>query len=190
MKPVVILVNGMPGTGKSTLASKLRDDLQLPLVSKDGLKEYFYDVLGVTTRDESRAVGAACLDMIYALTREYAAQGLSVMIESPMFYRYAKPEFEDILEEIDITFVEVHCRTNKDVRRDRMAYRRQHENRHAIHMLTETILGENDPEPGDYEPLGIGTLFEIDTTSFSDDHYAKLLNDIKLTIPQGGQYER
>ncbi len=186
MKPVVILINGMPGTGKSTLAAKLHDDLQLPLMSKDGLKEYFYEVLGVATREESRAVGAACLDMVYALTREYTSQGLSLIIESPMFYRFAKPEFEDILEETDITFVEVHCRTNKDIRRDRMAYRRQHENRHAIHILTETVLSEADPEPSEYEPLGLGTLFEIDTTNFGDDHYAKLLNEIKLTIPQGG----
>lgn len=39
MKPKLIVVTGMPGSGKTTLASLLSDSLYLPLLSRDKLKE-------------------------------------------------------------------------------------------------------------------------------------------------------
>jgi len=41
----VILVNGLPGAGKSTLARRLGAELRLPVISKDDLKEALADAV-------------------------------------------------------------------------------------------------------------------------------------------------
>jgi predicted kinase len=42
----VVLVNGLPGSGKTTLARALSQRLRLPLVSKDAIKKTRADVPG------------------------------------------------------------------------------------------------------------------------------------------------
>jgi predicted kinase len=182
MKPVIIIVNGMPGTGKTTLAEKLRNDLALPLLAKDEVKEYLSEKLQITTAAEAKAIGAATIEMIYRLMNEYAAQGLSLLVECPLFYRYAKPVVQKIVSEHDINFIEIYCVTDKYVRRDRIAYRAKNAARHYAHLLSEAPLTENDPEPTDYEPLDLGTLLRADTTNFGDAEYNQLLMTIKQVL--------
>jgi adenylate kinase family enzyme len=43
---MVVLVNGLPAAGKSTLAPPLACELGLPVISKDVIKEAHADVLG------------------------------------------------------------------------------------------------------------------------------------------------
>jgi adenylate kinase family enzyme len=45
-RPLAVLVNALPGAGKTTLARTLSHHLELPLLSKDIIKETLADVLG------------------------------------------------------------------------------------------------------------------------------------------------
>jgi glucokinase len=49
---LVVLVNGLPAAGKTTLARALSNRLSLPLFSKDVIKEAHADVFGVQPPDE------------------------------------------------------------------------------------------------------------------------------------------
>jgi hypothetical protein len=42
----VIIVNGVPGAGKTTLAAPLAQVLQIPLLAKDAIKEALFDAVG------------------------------------------------------------------------------------------------------------------------------------------------
>jgi len=44
-KPLLIIVNGLPGTGKTTLAKRLAVDIQLPVFHRDGFSETLHDAL-------------------------------------------------------------------------------------------------------------------------------------------------
>ncbi|WP_425432548.1 AAA family ATPase [Hydrococcus rivularis] len=46
MKMLLILISGLPCTGKTTLARKIAQKLQLPLVCRDDIKESLFDSLG------------------------------------------------------------------------------------------------------------------------------------------------
>jgi adenylate kinase family enzyme len=41
-----VMVSGPPGSGKSTLARPIAEELRLPLIAKDAIKEALMDVLG------------------------------------------------------------------------------------------------------------------------------------------------
>jgi hypothetical protein len=82
----VVLVSGMPGAGKSTLAGPLAAALRLPLLSKDLIKETMHDGLNGAGRDPgtpadlawSRGLGATAMELLWAL----AAQAPAVMLEA------------------------------------------------------------------------------------------------------------
>ena len=61
--PLVVLVSGAPGTGKTALLRDLAPRLGLPVIAKDDIKESLGDTLGTTTRvvaaTRRRDVGAA-----------------------------------------------------------------------------------------------------------------------------------
>ena len=48
-----VVVNGPPGSGKTTISADLAERLGLPLFAKDAIKEALADHLGVIDADES-----------------------------------------------------------------------------------------------------------------------------------------
>jgi len=64
-RPLLVIIGGLPGTGKSTLGSFLSQELSFPCVSKDGIKETLYDTLGYSDRKWSRKLGVASFELLY-----------------------------------------------------------------------------------------------------------------------------
>lgn len=67
LSPPVVLVTGVPGSGKTTLARRLSPALGLPLLSKDVVEETLFDVLGAGDRAWSTRLGAAANEVLWSL---------------------------------------------------------------------------------------------------------------------------
>ena len=73
---LALLVNGVPGVGKSTLAVQLSDGLDLPLLSKDAVKETLLDELGFDGRDGSRRLRAAAGEVVWSILADCPGGGI------------------------------------------------------------------------------------------------------------------
>lgn len=80
MASALVLVNGLPGSGKTTLAAGIAASLGAPLLSKDRIKESLADLLAEPAAVP--ALGAIAMDLAWTLARELPA---TVVMESWWF---------------------------------------------------------------------------------------------------------
>lgn len=182
-KTKLLIINGLPGTGKTTLATKLSKDLKIAYMGKDMLKEFFFDTLNIEGREQSRTIGKAVSQMLYILVREYLANDLPLIIESAFFAEFARPEFANIIAEYSPTSVEIYCSTSKDIRRQRFIDRANSGERHQGHMDAANLPNDDTPEPlEDYAPLEVCRIVNVNTDSFGETEYQKLLSELKQIL--------
>jgi len=185
MQPRLVLINGIPGSGKTTLAARLKPDLGLPLLCKDDLKEFFFDTLGVSDRNESRMLGKVSSEILYILIENYLATGRSLAIESAFYAEFARPAVQAVVDRYPVDVLEIYCQTDPVVRRQRFYARVDDGSRHAGHRDGDNRLSAPEPEADladRYAPIGIGKLITVDTTQFDDAEYTELLGQIQTAL--------
>ena len=77
-----ILVTGIPASGKSTLARALGEELRLPVISKDSLKEILFDQVGFRSREEKVRLGNASMEIMYAIAGQFMGAGQPFLLEN------------------------------------------------------------------------------------------------------------
>jgi glucokinase len=75
----VILVNGVPASGKSTVARAIAETGHWPLLTLDTIKEALFAHLGTGDRDYNRMLGRASYQAMFALAAEFPRDMTVVM---------------------------------------------------------------------------------------------------------------
>jgi cytidylate kinase len=184
MKPQVIIVNGMPGTGKTTLSRKLARDLSLPLIGKDDIKELLFDRLGSDNREWSKLLGQATSQFLFDLIDSLLSTDKQFMVENAFWYSFAHDEIAERLDRHAKQCLEIYCKTDRDERVRRFIARNESGERHPGHIDAEQYTTIESIEwESRYQPLGLGTCIEVDTTSFDDRAYAALVERLGPYCP-------
>ena len=150
----VIVVTGLPGAGKTTLARQLAARYRLPLIAKDLIKEPLLDALGATDASQSRRLSDASFAVLFRVARELTAAGASFLLEGNFRPGEHEAPFREALRLVDgagtttatsalsaatgtVRVAQALCRVPEIERIARLQARERNTSRHAGHRFGE-----------------------------------------------------
>jgi predicted kinase len=168
MSARVIIVNGLPGVGKTTQAQALATGLGWPLVTKDMFKESLFDSLGWSDRAWSRKLSKASMDLLFVwLDRELQA-GRDCVIEANFESERDTPRFVALADRYAVQWVQVLVVCDGDTLWQRHIARGNDGSRHPGHQEAAVALELRERLlTGRVAPLALDApCIELDTTDF------------------------
>jgi hypothetical protein len=178
---LLIIVSGPSCSGKTTLAQKISAKFNLPLVTKDSLKELIFDHLGWSDREWSKKVGAASYHLLHYFMETQLAVGNSLMIESNFKAEFETPIIKDLVTKYNYFPIQVMCQCDGQILFDRFKQRSESGDRHPGHNDQTNYDEFKDMLlQGKLEPLDIGgEIITFDTTDFNKLDYASVFTKIQ-----------
>ena len=208
-----ILVAGMPASGKSTVAEKIAEALEIPMLSKDAIKEVLFDDLGFHGREEKVRLGVAAMHILYDTAAQLMKAGKPFILENN-FEDASIPGIMALLETHHYTAVTVRLTGDPEVIYRRFAARDLSDTRHRGHVVNDCYpeppgAPQENPTRKSYEQFlddiaargytrfqANGPVLEVDVTDLSRldvpalvDALRKLLRDAE-DFPTGVQPNR
>ena len=127
---LLVVVSGLPASGKTTLARAVSDRLCLPVVERDRLAEVCFEALGA---DRSLPLGSVSYELLFHVAGEYLRSGGSLIVESNFSRARHERQLRSLVAGTGYRIVELHCHAPGDVLLDRYAARAVGGGRHARH---------------------------------------------------------
>lgn len=161
----LIVISGLPCSGKSHVAAQLRAELRWPLCCKDTYKELLFDNLGYSDREWSRRLSHAAYALMFAQAAEFLSCGHNCIVEGNFRWPEHQAKFSE-LHTSKFEIVQVHCHAQGDVLATRFRERAASGLRHPGHVDDESLL-EIESELRSVRqaalPIG-GVVVECDTS--------------------------
>jgi predicted kinase len=173
---LLVLVNGLPGAGKTTLARPLAQALRTPLLSKDAVKESMAARLasdGIDPRSWNKALSGVAMDVIWTIL---ADMGGRAVVDANLLSSI-RPFAVDGLKRAGFDVhetVEVWCSVPAAVARARFEARAG--TRHPVHGPQVGLDDLWSQWTEQATPLGLGRVITVDTTRPVD--VAALLDEV------------
>jgi glucokinase len=157
-----VLVNGIPATGKTSIARAIGARLHLPVLSLDSVKEALFEELGTEDgdREYGRALGRASMLAIWSVVAEFPPDA-AVVVEA----WFRKPPHDVVLRGLERAgierWVEVWCHASPDVLAARYAARTRHPGHppasYAAELAELALV---------VQPMALGEVLSVDTADF------------------------
>lgn len=139
--PTVLFVVGRPASGKTTISRVIAEQLGLPVVAKDAVKEILFDTLGVGDRAWSVSLGKAAFALLDYVIELQLRAGSSFLIDAAYNPAFENEKFQAWQEMYGFTAVQVHCTTSSNELLERFMGRVENGTRHPGHADREGVGG-------------------------------------------------
>ena len=177
---------GGPATGKTTVSTKLARSLQIPYLSKDGIKEVIFDEFGLPTAMDTadplsgRRMDNAAISILFYLIERQLESGSPFIVDCN-FRRQHSDTMRSIISRYTVTPFQVLCQAEGAELADRYKRRAESGERHPGHP--DKLLAQNfnlDELSSLYQnPLDIGGhVLELDSTGFGEQDYNEFLMNL------------
>lgn len=184
-QPLLVIVNGLPGAGKTTLASRLAADVGIPVFSRDGIFEALYDTLEGHAEPVPPQLGAVAFRMLYTFAGTVLAAGQPLIIEG--FFGRADRRSAELLrlrQAHPFAPLQIICTADGRLLLERFLARVRSGERHVGHRDLEW-LAQNEERllQGRLAPLALGgQVIEFDTTAADSYAYTAVLQRVQTAL--------
>jgi uncharacterized protein len=152
---LLVLVGGLPGTGKSTVARALAEQADAELLRSDELRKELAGIDVTTDASASYRQGlyepeqvARVYDELRDRARELLEQGVSVVLDASWTSAREREAAAELAEETSSSLVQLRCSVPLEVARARLTSRpREHEPSDATEEVLDAMTGHDDPWP-------------------------------------------
>jgi predicted kinase len=161
---MLIVISGLPCTGKTTIAKELSKQLDIPFVGKDDIKEFLFNTVGWDDLEWSRKLGAYSYKMLYNIAEMFVSNKKSLIIESNFDYKYDFNNLFKLKIKYGVFIFEIQCNASPEAIWERFKQRWESGERHRGHLddqhYKQTLLSG-------YRHPNIGKkIINTDTTNF------------------------
>ena len=180
----VVIVNGLPGVGKTTLARQIATVLGWPLMTKDMYKESLFDTLGWSDRAWSRQLSQASMALVMQWVRAEVLAGRDCVVEANFEADRDTPRLLAAIADCDVAWVQVLVVCDGATLWDRHQRRGADGSRHPGHQEAAVALELRERLlQGRVAPLQLpGMLIEVDTTDWQQVSLPELLQTITTSV--------
>jgi len=186
MNPYIILVAGIPASGKTTYARHISTKLSVPLISKDIIKEHLYDALmwDTSNRDNSKLYGFASYQVLLHIIDSLLKVGVSLIAECNFISSFSD-NLQSIIDKYSCRALTVLFDTDLTVLKKRFNDRDKTNERHPGLVMPTAFGGFTAEEASRFRDFCIGDKIVVDTTDFTKVDFAKV--DTAVVRFTGGQ---
>ena len=180
----LIIVTGQPASGKSTLAAWLGQQLALPVIGKDGIKEILFAEMGWQDRDWSKQLGRASVEILYHLAHTLLGAGTSLILDNAFHPELASPQLQTLIQKHQARAIQIICQAPSEVLFHRFRQRAESGQRHEGHVdllsLAELRASLQQQRPVQLQIEG--AVIPVDTTDFATVDYGTILEQVSTLM--------
>jgi predicted kinase len=126
----LIVVCGLPGSGKTTLAKELSKKLNIVHINKDSIKEALYEIENLSTLDHSKEVGFRAFLLEMRLAEEQISNNVDLILESPFRHEQDQQQLVEWQEKYQLNLYSIICQIPENERNTRFRSRPRHKAHH------------------------------------------------------------